>query len=87
MQRHQLPVQDADERLAGGQALGHLGPEGLRLHRVDEALDDRQGDIRLEKRDPNLPQGFADILVGDAPAAAQDVQGAGEACAQGVEHG
>ncbi len=76
---HQLPVQDADEGLPGAQALGYLGADGLRLHRVDEALDDGQGDVRLEKRDPHLPQGFADVLLGNAPAATQAVQGAGEA--------
>ncbi len=86
-QLYELAVQDADERLAGRQACGHLGADRLRLDGIDEGANHRQGHIGLQERYPHLPQGFADILLRDTSAAPEVVQGAREPGCQIVEHG
>jgi hypothetical protein len=55
-QRDQLVVDDADQRLAGRQALVELLPDDLGTHRIDERLDHRQRDVRLEQRHAHLAQ-------------------------------
>ena len=86
-QHYQLPMQDADERLSRRQAGGHFGAECAHLDAVDEALDDRQRDIRLEQRHAHFAQRLGDVLFGDTAAAAQGLNGAGQALGQLVEHG
>ena len=60
-----------------------LGAERLGLDRLDEALDHRQRDVRLEQRHAHLAQRLADVLLGDAAAAAQALDGAGQALRSG----
>ena len=80
-------MQDADERLARREARRHLGAQRLGLHRVDEGLDDRQRHVRLEQRHAHFAQRFGDVVFGDAAAAAQAVDRAGEPGCQIFEHG
>jgi hypothetical protein len=47
--RHELLVQDADERLSRREAGGDFRSERLLLDALDEDLDHRQGDIGLEQ--------------------------------------
>ena len=79
-------MQDADEGLAGREAGRDLGAERRALDAVDEALDDRQCDVRLEQRHAHFAQRLGDVLFGHATAAAQRLHGALEALGQLVEH-
>ena len=63
-----------------------LGADGPRLDRVDELLDDRQRDVGLEQRHPHLPQRVADVLLGQAAAAAQALDDGGKSGGELVEH-
>ena len=76
-----------DQRLARRQALVDLLPDDLGADRLDERLDDRQRDVGLEQRHAHLAQRVGDVLVGQAPAAAQAFDDALQAFGQLVEHG
>ena len=80
-------MNDADQRLTRRQALVDLLADDLGADRVDERLDDRQRDVRFEQRHAHLAQGVVDVLVGQAPAAAQAFDDALQALGQFVEHG
>ena len=86
-QRDQLVVDDAHQRLAGRQALVELLADDLGAHRLDERLDDRQRHVGFEQRHAHLAQRVCDVLVGQAPAAAQAFDDALQALGQFVEHG
>ena len=62
----------------GREAGGDFGAQRLLLHALDEGLDHRQRDVGLEQRHAHFAQGFADVFFGDAAAAAQGVDGAGQ---------
>jgi len=64
-----------------------IGKALVKAHAVDETLDHRQRDIRLQQRHAHLAQRLGDVLFGHAPAAAQGLHGAAEALSQLVEHG
>ena len=69
----------------GREAGGDLGAERLLLHALDEGLDHRQRDVGLEQRHAHLAQGLADVFFGDAAAAAQRVDRAGQPRGQVLE--
>ena len=79
-------MQDGDEHLPRGEAGGDLRPLRLDADPVDEGLDDGQRDIRLDERHAHLAQGLGDVVVADAPLAAQVLHGPGKFLTQGVEH-
>ena len=85
-QRDQLIVDEFDQHLAGRQALVELLADHLAADGVDEALDHRQRDIRLQQRHAHLAQGVGDVLLGEAPATAQALHDALQAFSQFVEH-
>ncbi len=62
-------------------------PDRSGLDRVDELLDHRQGDVRLEQRHADLPQRVADVLLGEAAAATQAIDDGGKTGGELVEHG
>ncbi|MCW0448062.1 hypothetical protein NB706_000896 [Xanthomonas sacchari] len=84
--RGQLVAHDLDQRLARGQALEHFLADRAHLDAFDQRLHHRQGDVGLEQRDAHFAGGFADVLLGQATAAAQALHGAGEALGEGFEH-
>ncbi len=83
----QLTVQDADKGLAGRQAGGHLGAERLGFDRLDEGTDDWERHIRFQQGDPHFPQRLTDILLGNAAATPQVIEGARQSGSQVIEHG
>jgi hypothetical protein len=80
-------VDDFDQHLARRQALVELVADHLGANRVDEAFHHRQGNICLQQRHAHLAQCVGDVLVGEAPAAAQAFHHALQAFSQFVEHG
>ncbi len=83
---HEFVVDDLDERLARRQALVDFLADDACLHAVDEVLDHRQRHVGLEQRHPHLPQRVADVLFGEAAAAAQALDDGGKAGGKLVEH-
>jgi hypothetical protein len=49
----------------------HFLAQGLDLDLLHELAYHRQGHVRLQQRHAHFPQGFADILLGDASLPAQ----------------
>jgi hypothetical protein len=60
--------------------------DGLLAHARDEPLHDVEGDVRLEERDADVPEGVVDHLGGDLGASLQLVAGGLEALGDGLEH-
>ena len=83
----ELVVDDADDLLAGGDRLQHLGAVGPLAHARDEVADDAEVDVGLEQRDAHLAQGGIEVGLGDASAAAEPGEGGLESFAEGVKHG
>jgi len=84
---HQLFMDDAHQRLAGRQALVDLESDRARPDGLDELLDHRQRDVRLKQRHAHLPQGIADVLLGEPAAATQAFDDGRESGGELVEHG
>ena len=82
----QLAMQDADQAWPGVRLVATSAPSARSLTPIDEALDDRQGDVGLEQRDAHFAQRLGDILFGHAAAAAHELHRAAEALGQFVEH-
>ena len=72
--RDELLVDDLDDLLGRVERLGHLGAARPLLEPADEGLDDRQRDVGLEQRDPDLARGGVDVGVGEPALAAQLVK-------------
>ena len=85
--RGQLVAHDLDQRLAGRQRLQHFLADRAHLDALDQRLHHRQRDVGFQQRDAHLAGRFADVLLGQAAAAAQAGDGAGEALGEGFEHG
>ncbi len=81
----QLVVDDLDDLLGGVQRLADLLAAGALLDGGDELLDDRQRDVGLEQRDPDLAGGRVDVGVGQPALAAQVLEGVGEAVGESGE--
>ena len=84
--RGELVAHDLDQRLARGQRLQHFLADRAHLDALDQRLHDRQGDVGLEQGDADFARGLADVLLGQAAAAAQALDGAGETLGEGFEH-
>ena len=79
-------MDDADQRLPRRQRADHFLADRLVPDRGDEVLDDRQRDVGLEQREPDLAQRVLDVGVGEACLAAQLLDDAGEPLGEIVEH-
>jgi hypothetical protein len=82
----ELLVDDLDDLLGGVQRLADLLAASAFLDRRDELLDDRQRDVRLEQRDPDLATGVVDVGVGQLPLATEVLEGVGEPVGESGEH-
>ena len=83
---HQLLVKNADEGLAGCEALCDLGAECLGLDPVNESFDHRQRDVGLQEGDADFAQRLGDVFFRDAALAAQRFNATGQAGGEIVEH-
>jgi hypothetical protein len=79
-------VDDLDEGLSRGQALGHLGAEGARAGPLDEILDHGQRHVGLEQGHAHLSQRVADVVFRDTATPLQGIAGARQAVGQILEH-
>jgi len=82
----ELLVDDLDDLLGRVQRLADLLARGPLLDRADEGLDDRQRDVRLEQRDPDLAGRRVDVGVGQPALAAQRREDLVQPVGEGVEH-
>ncbi len=82
----ELVVDDGNENLARGQAGRDLLPLGFFLDAIEEGLDDREGDVGLQQRHPDLAQGLGDVLLADTTLTTQVLDGLGEFLTQVFEH-
>ncbi len=85
--RDEFVVDDLHERLARRKASRDLFAHGPLANAIDEGLYDRQRDIRLEQREPHLPQRVLDIGFGKPPLATQTACGVGQPSCQILKHG
>ena len=83
----QLLLDNLDELLARRQAAGDLLAHGTFAHSLDERLDHRQGNVRLEQRLAHLAQGVLDVVVGQACLTLDRLQRLGQTLAQVLKHG
>ena len=84
--RHELVVDDLDDLLGGVEGLAHLRAGGTLAHRGGELLDDRQRHVCVDERHPDVPDGLVDVGLGQAPLAAEVLEGRGQAVGQAGEH-
>ena len=80
-------MENFDEDLTRREALLHLRAEGAHLHRVDEGLNDRNRHVGLDERHAHLAQGIRNVVLGQAAAPGQGIDGAGQALGQTIKHG
>ena len=85
--RHELLVDDLDDLLRGVERAADLLAAGPLLHRRDELLDHRQGDVGLEQRDADLARGGVDVGLGEPALALEVLEGVGKAVGESGEHG
>ena len=83
----ELLVDGPDDLLAGGQALGERLGADSEPDAVTEAAGHAELDVGLQERGTDLLEGLVEILVADAPLAAQPRRNPLQAVGQGVEHG
>ena len=62
-------------------------PRARSLTAPDELLDDRQRDVGLEQRDPDLARGGVDVGLGEPALPAEVLEGVGEAVGESGEQG
>ena len=67
-------MHDLDHLLAGGEAVKHLGAHRPLLDAGDEVLHDREVDVRLEQRQPDLAHRLVDVVLGQPAAALEAVE-------------
>src|SRR5690554_348203 len=84
--RLELLLDDLDELLAGREALRDLLTHRTLAHPLDEVLDHRQGDIRLEERPAHLPQGVLDVVLGQARLTLDGLERLRQTLAEILEH-
>ena len=74
-ERRELLVDDADDLLAGGEALEDVGADRPLADAGHEVLDDLEVDVRLEQGEPDLAHRGVDVGLADAAAAGQVGEG------------
>ena len=84
--RGQFVAHHLDQGLARGQRLQHFLADRTHLDALDQGLHHRQRNVGLEQRDAHFAGRLADVLLGQAAAATQALDGAGKALGQGLEH-
>ena len=85
-QRGQLLQHDLHDLLARREALQDVRAARALAHRGHEVLDDAEVDVGLEQREADLAHGARDVVLGQAPAAAQVAERRGQPVGEGVEH-
>ena len=85
-QVHHGIVDDAHQRLAGGERLQHLLAQCLFLHLGNEVAHHGQGHIGLQQGDADFPQHFLGIGFGQASLTAHGLHNARKALGKAVEH-
>ena len=83
---HQLVVNDLHHLLARRDRLRHRLPRGLDLHRLDEIPRDRQRDIGLKERRPNLAQRRINIGLTQGASLGQLVKDRPKAFGKALKH-
>ncbi len=83
----QLVVDDLDDLLARGQALGEVDPDQLLPDPRHEVADDPKVDVGLQQGQADLAQGLVDVGFAQPAPAAQPAEDGVEAVGQGLEHG
>ena len=79
-------MHDADQSLAGGEALQHVLAERLFFDPADKFAYDRQRDVGFEQRDANLAQHGVGVGFGQSCFALDSLYDAGQPLGQSVEH-
>ena len=85
-QFHQVVVDDLGDLLGGGDALGDLAANCSLTHRRDELAGDPEVDVGFEECHADFPQGRVHVLFGQASAAAEVAEDAGQALGQAFKH-
>lgn len=83
----ELLVHNLDDLLTGVQRSGNLGAKRPRLDLGAEIADDRQCDVGIEQRNPNLADGLVNVGLAESPLAPKLLEGCAEAVGQRSEHG
>ena len=79
-------VDNLDNHLPRGNRANYLLSDRPFLYGSNEILDDGEGDIRLQKRDSNLPHCIKNILLAKRTAPAKFVKDGSQALRQAVKH-
>ena len=79
-------MDDLDDLLARSHGADHVFADGALADLRDGVLDDRQGDIGLEQRHADFPQGRIDVFFRQHTAAGELVEYAAKSFCQCVEH-
>jgi hypothetical protein len=85
--RGQLFVNDLHDVLVWRQALRHVRVRRALAHTGDELLRDLEVDVGLEEGETDLAHGLREILVGEAPTAAQIAERGLQLVGKRVKHG
>ena len=86
-QLDQVLVDDADHLFAGTQTLRHVGAQRGLDHLLAERIDHTEVDVGFEQCGAHLLHRLAHVRFGDAAAARELAEGAGESICERVEHG
>ena len=86
-QFHQLVAHHLDHLLPRRERCKDVLAHGLDADAPDEALDDLEVDVGLEESHAHFAQGLLDILIRQPAVATEQVEDAGEARGEVVEHG
>ena len=83
----QRVIDDLDDLLVGPHRLQDVAADGLFAHSGDEGFHDRQGDIGIQKRKPDLAQRGIDIRFAQRTALAKGAENVLQLVLQTVKHG
>ncbi len=83
----ELVEHDLDDVLGGRERVEHLARHAALLAGGHETLDDLEVDVGLEEGEADLAHGDVDVILREAPLAAELVEGVLESVGQAVEHG
>ncbi len=82
----ELLVDDLDDLLGRVERLAHLRAERPLADGVGELLDDRQRDVGVEQREPDVADRLVDVGLREPPLGAKVPEGRGQAVGEAREH-
>ena len=82
----ELLVDDLDDLLCRREALREVGAQALLADARDDAANDREVDVGLEKGHADLAQHLVDVAVAESPLAPEPFEDAVETVGEGIEH-